>query len=348
MRIAMLPVAGRFEVVDEPIPPLAEGEVLLRVAACGVCASELDMYQGKASHATLPWYPGHEVSGVVEEVGADVETPKPGDRVAAWVTTHGYAELVAVKAEHCFQAGDVPLDLALGEPMACAVNAVDLANPALGDDVLVIGAGFMGNLVQLLVDHRGPRQLIVADPREDALDRALKLGATAVIDPGRESLAERVRELTDGRGVDTTFEVTGVQRALDPIADVTRMSGTVVIAGYHQGEPRHVPLGQWNWMAFRIVNAHFRAVDTILRGMRMGMRLLTSGRIRLDELVTHRFRLEDIDQAFRTAVEKPAGFVKATVLPTSTWPTSAVPNSSTPSSTPSNSPLPNAEGNRPT
>jgi L-iditol 2-dehydrogenase len=305
MKIAMLPVPERFETVDEPVPAIADDEVLLRVAACGVCASELDMWRGEASHATLPWYPGHEVSGVVERVGTGVAT----------VTTRGYAEYVNAKEAHCFPAGDVPLDLALGEPMACAVNAVDLANPALGDDVLIIGAGFMGNLVQLLVEHRGPRQIIVADQRVDALDRAIKLGATTVVDPVHESLVDRVRELTDGRGVDTTFEVTGVQRAIDPIGDVTRMSGTVVITGYHQGEPRRIPLGQWNWMAFRIVNAHFREVSTILRGMRMGMRLLTSGRVRLDELVTHRYPLERIDEAFRTAVDKPEGFVKATVLP---------------------------------
>jgi threonine dehydrogenase-like Zn-dependent dehydrogenase len=311
----MLPVAQRFDVVEEPVPAIDEHQVLLRVAACGVCASELDMWLGKAGHATLPWYPGHEVSGVVEAVGPGVETLRPGDRVAAWVTTRGYAEYVAVDADHCFPAGDVPLDLALGEPMACAVNAVDLANPSLGDDVLIIGAGFMGNLVQLLVEHQGPRQIIVADPRADALDRATKLGATAVVDPAREDLVDRVRELTDGRGVDTTFEVTGAQRALDPVGDVTRMSGTVVITGYHQGEPRTIPLGQWNWMAFRIVNAHFREVSTILRGMRMGMRLLTSGRVRVDDLVTHRYPLERIDEAFRSAVDKPEGFVKATVLP---------------------------------
>jgi L-iditol 2-dehydrogenase len=315
MKVAMLPVPERFEIVDEPVPEIADDEVLLRVVACGVCASELDMWQGKASHATMPWYPGHEVSGVVEQAGVDVTSLKPGDRVATWVMTRGYAEYVNAKEEHCFPAGDVPLDLALGEPMACAVNAVDLANPALGDDVLVIGAGFMGNLVQLLVEQQGPRQIIVADPRVDALDRATKLGATVVVDPVHESLVDRVRELTDGKGVDTTFEVTGVQQAIDPIGDVTRMSGTVVITGYHQGEPRRVPLGQWNWMAFRIVNAHFREVATILRGMRMGMRLLTTGRVRLDELVTHRYPLERIDEAFRTAVDKPEGFVKATVLP---------------------------------
>jgi threonine dehydrogenase-like Zn-dependent dehydrogenase len=110
-----------------------------------------------------------------------------------------------------------------------------------------------------------------------------------------------------------SFEVTGVQPALTSLGDVTRMSGKVAIVGYHQGGTRELPLGTWNYMAFQIVNAHFREVSTILDGMRVGMRLLTSGRLSLDDLVTHRFGLDDVSRAFQTAVEKPAGFVKATV-----------------------------------
>jgi L-iditol 2-dehydrogenase len=315
MRLAVLPAPGRFELYDEPVPEIAPDEVLLQVAACGVCASELDIYRGLTGHSTYPWYPGHEVSGVVEQVGKDVDTLAPGDAVAAWVTTRGYGEFVGVRAEHCFPAGDVPLDVALGEPVACAVNAVEVADPALGDDVVVIGAGFMGNLLQKLVSLRGPRQLIVADTRTDALERAAALGATRTIDVTREDLPEVITELTDGRGADVSFEVTGVQPGLDALGRVTRMSGTVAIVGYHQGPPRTIDLATWNWMAFRIANAHFREVATILRGMRIGMRLLRSGRIALDDLVTHRFALDDIDAAFRAAIDKPPGFVKATVIP---------------------------------
>jgi L-iditol 2-dehydrogenase len=315
MRLAVLPEPSRFELVEEPEPEIALDEVLLRVAACGVCTSELDMYRGLAGHATYPWYPGHEVSGVVERVGEEVETRSVGDRVAAWVTTRGYGELVAVHAEHCFPAGDVPLEVALGEPLACAVNAVELADPALGDDVVVIGAGFMGNLVQKLVALRGPRELIVADTRTDALERASALGATRTVDVTRENLQAVVHEVTDGRGADVSFEATGVQAGLDALGTVTRMSGTVAIVGYHQGPPRTIDLAHWNWMAFRVANAHFREVATILRGMRIGMRLLTSGRIRLDDLVTHRFRLDAIDEAFHAAIDRPPGFVKATVIP---------------------------------
>ena len=91
------------------------------------------------------------------------------------------------------------------------------------------------------------------------------------------------------------------------------MSGKIAIVGYHQGGTRELPLAQWNWMAFDVRNCHFREVSTIMRGMRIGMRLLTSGRLRLDDLVSHRYGLDEVNEAFATASRKPAGFVKATV-----------------------------------
>ena len=311
MRLAVLTGPGGFEIVEEPVPEIWPGDVLVRVSACGVCASELDMYRG-VSQVSYPLRPGHEISGVVERVGEGVVGLAPGDPVAVFGTARGYGEYVAVPAEHCIHASEVPLDLALGEPLACAVNAVELAGIKLGDDVVIVGAGFMGQVIQRLVQLRGPRQVIVADTRDEALERAASSGATATVNVAEESLAEAVGNLT-GAGADVTIEITGTQAALEAIGDCTRMSGTLVIAGFHQGPPRQVPLADWNWKAFRIANAHFRDVATILGGMRAGMRLLTSGRISLEDLVTHRFPLVSIDEAFRTAIEKPEGFVKATV-----------------------------------
>lgn len=314
MKIAVLQAPRNFEVIDEPVPGIASDEVLLRVAACGVCTSELDQWEGNASGLIYPRFIGHEVSGVVEKVGSKVETFHPGDRVGAWVTGRGFAELAAVKAEYCFSAGDVPLDLALAEPLACSVNAVEMANLSLSDDVVIIGAGFMGNILQKLVQLQGPRHVIVADTRPDALARAKNMGASRVVNVREEALPEVVKAMTDGQGADVSFEATGAQAALTQLGDVTRMSGKVVIVGFHQGGMRELPLAYWNWMAFQIHNAHFREVATIMRGMRIGMRLLTSGRLSLDSLVTHRFQLNEINQAFQTACEKPEGFVKSTVL----------------------------------
>jgi 2-desacetyl-2-hydroxyethyl bacteriochlorophyllide A dehydrogenase len=312
MKIALLEAPHRFRIKDQPIPEIESEEVLVRVAACGVCTSDFHPWEEGGSN--LPLALGHEVSGVIEQVGSDANTFKPGVRVAVWATGKGYAEYVAVKAEYCFPAGNVPLDLALAEPLACAVNAVEMVDVSLGDDVVIIGAGFMGNLVQKLVALRGPRQVIVADTRVDALERASRLGANRIVNPKNESLETVVKEMTAGRGADVTFEITGTQAALVEAGKVTRMSGTIAIVGYHQGENREIPLGYWNWMAFRIANAHFREVATIMRGMEIGMRLLTSGRLSLDDLVTHRFPLAEIDDAFATAVAKPPGFAKATVV----------------------------------
>lgn len=314
MKIAILTGPKEFQFQEEQIPVLLPDEVLVRVAACGVCTSELDMWEGKVASHMYPRYPGHEVSGIVEDVGKDVQEFKPGDRVAVWAPGRGFAEYVIVKSKYCFPAGDLPLDLALAEPLACAVNTVELANLSLSDDVVIIGAGFMGNLVQKLVAMQGPRRLIVADTRADALERALGLGATHIVNVTKESLPETVKSLTDGKGADAAFEVVGTQAPLNLLGDVTRMSGKVVIVGFHQGEPRQIPLGYWNWMAFQILNAHFREEATILRGMRIGMRLLTSGRLSLEDLVTHRFQLSEINEAFLAAHEKPEGFVKSTIV----------------------------------
>ena len=311
MRLAELRAARRFEVIDVPVPEPGPDEVLVRVANCGVCASELSTWSGHAP-IDLPARIGHEVSGTVAACGSAVRGFAVDDAVAVWTTGSGYADYVAVPAAYCRAVSAVPLEQALAEPIACAVNAVELARVRLADDVVVIGAGFMGLLVPQLALLRGARQVLVADPRPDARELALRLGASRAVEPG--ALPAAVRESTGDVGADVTFEVTGVQAGLDAVGDVTRMSGTVGLVGFHQGEPRQIPLAQWNWLAFTIANGHVRDAHTIMTGFSTGMRLLESHQLQMAPLMTHRFDLEQINDAFATAVDKPAGFVKATVV----------------------------------
>jgi threonine dehydrogenase-like Zn-dependent dehydrogenase len=239
---------------------------------------------------------------------------RPGDPVACWVLGRGYAEYITVREMYVFPAGNVPLDLVMAEPLACAVNAVEMTRMALSEDVVIIGAGFMGGLVQKLVQLKGPRHLIVADTRPDALERAAAMGATCTVNIREQNLPAVVKDLTGGKGADLSFEVTGAQAALQLLGDVTRMSGKVAVVGYHQGSARQIPMGYWNWMAFEIHNAHFREEATILNGMRVGMRLLTAGRLDLSDLISHRFSLEQAGLAHQTAEEKPVGFVKSVIV----------------------------------
>ena len=119
----------------------------------------------------------------------------------------------------------------------------------------------------------------------------------------------------EGRGADLTYEVTGNEHGLAAAGAVTRMSGKVCIVGYHQGGPRSIPLGHWNWMAFEVINAHFRDKETIMRGMWAGMALVDAGVLQVGSLVSERYPLDRIGGAFTTAAARPAGFVKAVIEP---------------------------------
>jgi L-iditol 2-dehydrogenase len=317
MRAAVVTGPRQIELVERDLPPTGRGQVRVRIDQCGVCTSELDVWTGEAGAVEYPVAIGHEAAGTVEDAAEDVASPRVGDRVALWQPGGGFAEHAVVDAAHCFQVAPGITYPAVAEPLACVVNAVEFAAPALADDVVIVGAGFMGNLVQLVTALKGPRSLTVADVRPDALSRAAELGATRVVDISSESLPDVVREVTDGRGADLTYEVTGVTAGLELAGKVTRMSGKVCIVGYHQGGTRAIPLGNWNWMAFNLVNAHFREPATILSGMRAGMRLVNAGVLDPSGLLTRTYPLDGISAAFEAAADKPVGFVKAVVDPTS-------------------------------
>jgi L-iditol 2-dehydrogenase len=314
VRRALLVDAQRIDVVEEPVPALGASDVLVEVAECGVCGSDVEVWLGKTDQR-LPLALGHEAAGVVLDVGKDVTTVRPGSAVACWVEGAGFSEAVLTQERFCLPVDGAGAHPAVAEPLSCVINAVGLAAPQLGDDVVIVGAGFMGNLLQLAVQLRGPRTVTVVDIRREALDRAASLGASHTVDSYAEDLGEVIADITGGRGADVTFEVTGTNEGLGLAETATRMSGKLAIVGYHQGGTRAIRLGHWNWMAFDIVNAHFRDKTTILAGMRAGLRLMSAGKLDVTPLLTHFYPLEAIGEAFQAAVTKPAGFVKALIRP---------------------------------
>lgn len=315
MKAALLTEPYHVELVDRDISAPGPGQARMRVEQCGLCTSEIDLWIGKAPDR-LPAAIGHEVAGTIEEVGADVRNVKVGERVAAWVEGGGFAEQMIVEERYCVPVADAAAYPAVAEPLACVVNSVELAAPRLGDDIVIVGAGYMGNLLGLVSKLKGPRSITVVDKRPDALRRALALGANHVIDSSTQEVTAAVHEITDGRGADLTYEVTGVNPGLELAGTITRMSGKICIVGYHQGGERSIPLGRWNWMAFQVVNAHFRSIETIMAGMHTGMRLVNSGVLDVSPLMSDVYGLADIAQAFEAATSKPDGFVKAVIKPT--------------------------------
>lgn len=319
----MLVEPGRIDVIERPLPPLGRHDVLVEVEACGVCTGDVDFWLGR-SDRPVPAALGHEVGGIVLEVGPDVRTVGPGTRVACSVVEGGYSQALVLDERYCLAVDEKCRYPALAEPLSCVLNAVGRAAPQLADDIAIIGAGFMGSLLQLVVQLRGPRTVTVADIRPEALERAARLGASYTVNTSSEDLGRRIAEITDGRGADLSFEVTGVNAGLELAEAATRMSGTLCVVGFHQDGIRHIRLGHWNWMAFNIVNAHFRDRSTVVAGMRSGVRLMSAGVLDVAPLLSNFYPLERIETAFQEAAAKPAGFVKAVIEPNgSTQPTAA-------------------------
>src|ERR1700744_4679876 len=145
-RQALLTAPFQIELIERELSAPGPDEVLVRVDQCGVCMSEIDVWTGQDPEE-LPAAIGHEAAGIVERVGRDVESLRPDDHVAVWVEGGGFAARLLVQERFCVPVAAAAPSRAAPEPLACIVNAVELAAPQLGDDIVIVGAGYMGNLL---------------------------------------------------------------------------------------------------------------------------------------------------------------------------------------------------------
>jgi threonine dehydrogenase-like Zn-dependent dehydrogenase len=314
MKAAAMVKAGSFSVYDIEIPTPKPNEVLVKMKACGLCSSELGMWRNKEFNVENPLFIGHEVSGVVEKIGEEVTQFTPGDRVTVFTEKGGYAEYVTVPEKAVVKIADhVPFELALGEPIACAMNGTKRSGVEIGDTVVMIGLGFMGALILQGVKLKGASKIIAIDPREESQEIAEKLGVDVFLNPNKENIVDKVFELTDGRGADVVIESTGYQEPLNLATKLVKIRGRIVIFGYHQGGPRTIDVQTWNWKGLDVVNAHERDHDVYIDGMRTGIKLLNNHQLQMEPLVTHFFTIDQINEAFETANAKPIGFIKAVI-----------------------------------
>lgn len=315
MQAAVLAGPRRIEMQTAPVPEPGPGEVLVAFAGCGVCGSNLPVWEGR------PWFdyplaagaPGHEAWGHVSAVGDDVTSLKVGHPVAVLSDT-AFAEAGVVPADRA-----VHLPAALddhpfpGEALGCAFNVAARSGFGSGQTVAVVGVGFLGAVVVALAAQAGAR-VIAISRRPFALDVATAMGAAEVIRMDEhERVLGRVRELTDGRWCDRVVEAVGAQWPLDLAGEITAERGRLVIAGFHQDGPRTVNLQLWNWRGIDVVNAHERDPKVALAGIRSAVGAVASGRLDPAPLYTHTYPLGRLGEAMDAMVERPDGFLKALV-----------------------------------
>ena len=314
MHAAVLAAPGRIEVIDVPVPQPGRGEVRVRLAGCGVCASNLEPWAG------LEWltYPGeagglgHEGWGTVDAIGDGVTGLGIGDRVAT-LSGRSFAEFDVASAAAVVRlpagvTGPFP-----GEPLGCAFNIFRRSAVEPGQTVAIIGIGFLGAVLTKLASDAGAR-VIAISRRAESLDLALRFGAAETIAMDDHwAIIERVRALTGNGLCPRVIEAVGKQWPLDLAGALVAPGGRLVIAGYHQDGPRQINLQDWNWKGIDVINAHERDPGVIRRGVEEAVAAVASGRLDPTPLYTHIYPLDRLAAALDATRDKPGGFVKALI-----------------------------------
>jgi L-iditol 2-dehydrogenase len=335
MRAAVFLGPREMELREVPRPAAGPGEVLVKIAACAVCGTDLRIFNGGKTRGVYPpRVLGHEIAGVVVDVGPGAEghtDVKPGDRVATppgipclacrfcnsghenlcqrrvalgYRFDGGFAEYMLVPAIGVergllYRLPDRLSDqeAALAEPLACVVNGQRKNGIALDDVVLIVGAGPIGLMHLQLARLQGARKVLVSEPSAPRRALAGELGATRTIDPTAEDLLTAVKEETNGDGADVTVAAIGVAGLTNTLLNVTRVGGRVnLFAGYAgTGETTlEANLIHYGELIVTGTNACTR------EDFRIALDLLAGGQFQARPLVTHRFPLEQIEEAFET------------------------------------------------
>jgi threonine dehydrogenase-like Zn-dependent dehydrogenase len=315
MRAGVLCGDGSVRLDEVPVPAPARGAVRLALEGCGMCGSDLPVWEGRPwfSYPRDPGAPGHETWGRIDALGPDVDGFAEGDRVAA-LSYHGYADFDVARADALVRLEPsltgVPFP---GEALGCAVNVFRRAGIQAGDTVAVVGTGFLGSAVVQLAARAGAR-VIAISRREASRAAARAMGAAEVV-PFDDDSRERVEAITGNELCDVVVEAAGVQATLELAGALTRIRGRLVIAGYHQDGRREVDMQLWNWRGLDVINAHERDPRVYVEGVELAAAAVAAGELNPTPLYTHRFTLDRLGDAFEAVAGRELPVIKAVVCP---------------------------------
>jgi 2-desacetyl-2-hydroxyethyl bacteriochlorophyllide A dehydrogenase len=329
---------GEVTLADEDVRPVGPSEVRVRTLYSGISAgTELTAYRGSNPYLAKRWAPerrlfieddvsfdypidgwGYEEVGRVVEVADGVSTLHPGDVV--WGTWGHRSDAVLASdyaARRVLAKGTEPIVGVFAQIGAIALNAVLDADIHVGETVAIFGQGVPGLIAGQLARLNGAT-VIATDAIPLRRELAGRLGAAHVFAPEAGSAAERIKEVTEGRGADATIEITGSYRALHEAIRATAYNSTVVASGFYQGEGAGLSLGEeFHHNRVRIVCSQISGVSPRLghrwdelRLQRTVMSLAAEGRLELSPLVSHVIPAARAAEAFRLLDHRPQDTVQ--------------------------------------
>jgi len=347
MRAAVYRGKGSVVLETVPVPEIGPGEVLLRVAACGICGTDIK----KIQHGFIqpPQILGHEIAGTVAEVGGGVTRWKVGDRA---ITFHhvpcgncfyctrnlhsqcatykkvgvtagfepnggGFAEYVRIMpwvVERGMEA--IPADVSFEEatfvePVNTCLKAIEKARVAAGETVVVIGQGPIGLLLMLLAREAGAN-VVTSDPLPARRERSLRYGAAASCDPAEGTLLKAVQGRTEGRGADVVLLAVPSPVLVRESLALARPGGRVLL--FAQNDPQmkiEFPAAAIGVEEKEILGSYSASVDL----QKQSARIVFERRLPLGELISHRFDLNHMESALALAARPSGDSLKVVILP---------------------------------
>jgi L-iditol 2-dehydrogenase len=341
MKVLLLSKYRHLEIAESPAPAVGNHDVLIRVAACGICGSDVHGYDGASGRRIPPIVMGHEAAGTIVAVGSDVVEFKPQDRVTFDSTIYcgscpncvrgdvnlcdnrqvlgvscgeyrragAFAEYVAVPARIVYPLPEsIPFaEAAMLEAVAVAIHAVSLAPIQAADTAVVVGAGTIGLLVLQALRAAGCSRVFVTDIDESRLRLASELGATSVI--ASPEPVTQLLELTRGIGVDVAVEAVGRTETVRAAIKSVRKGGTVVLVGNISPDVT-LPLQTVVTRQIRLQGSCASAGE-----YRRAIELMGNGTIRVKPLITAIAPLEDGPQWFERLYAREPNLMKVVLTP---------------------------------
>ena len=338
----------RFE--DVPEPKAGEEEVIVKIGRVGICTgADPKIYHGKAYFSQVvydnaPIIAGHEFVGEVVELGPGAKEKyglKVGDKAIAEIiipcrkcyyckrgrynlcsaprvtgilgTDGGWAEFMKFpKGSIVWKVpNDLPWESAVTiEPLGCATHGVERANIQFGDTVVLIGVGPIGLLMLQAARLKNPMLIMAMDPDEYRLNVAKELGADIVLNPMKEDVVKKVKDITDGLGCDVVLETSGNPKAVEQAVDMLRSAGRMMEIGVF-AEKASIDFTIISDMKeLEIVGSHLGAY-----AYPPAIKYLSQGLIKTDKIVTHNFPLKDWRKAIEVAGKHLENSIKVTMTP---------------------------------
>lgn len=314
-----------MELREEPTPAPAPGEVRVRTTYVGVCGSDTHAYHGRHPFIPIPYLPGHEATGVVEELGEGVHDVAIGERVVVEPTLPcwqckpcrngnenlcenleffgcgypqgGMADQFVVRADRLHQIPEQMSDLesALIEPLSTPVHAGRIAGPLQGRTVAILGAGTIGLLMLAVARWSGAAKVVVTDPLSAKREAALRLGAYAVVDAFAPDVAAHVRDAL-GESADVVFDCVGVKPTTLAAIDMALKGGTVVVVGV-PSDDFELPMRIIQDQQIRIQGS----ATYVPQDFATAIEMIQAGAVRAEDFITGEYPLEQAEQAFHAS-----------------------------------------------